>query len=399
MNTSAQYIVLSEYYRLADLEQFKGQVKTGDLIPVPLFPIGNWKSAKYPKLDLTQELADEVIANFTARVLGTDPVIDSSGRHDSSAPAAAWTKRLSIEPTKDGGSLLVAWSELTDVGADDLNNGRYRYASVEIGSHVDNVSGTKTDNVYRGATFCNTPVLRIMPAVLDTAEAIAASEPLAVALSEITLSTPEDPGDHAEPIDGSSDDHSQSAKDEEGQNVALADGDAETKGSDSPMKTVALRLSLAEDASEETILAEVTKLAEHDAAETVRADAAEATLAETAKQAAVDAFAVKLDEKIAGGFIASGERETFVKLAGEQSPELAETLIEARTAKVIDLGEVGTDEPVTEYADAPVELAEKAKALIDAGKATDIVAAQDMVLAESPDLKVRLFAPTITEER
>lgn len=375
-------------------------IGAGDVTPMMCFPIGEWHSAKYPDLPLTEDLASELIANFEAGVLGTEPVVDSSGRHDTAAPAAGWVKRVYLASYEEGDVTgLALWADVkwTKLGAEMLTDDQYKYGSVEIGSVVLNDSGETVDNVLRSLTLTNTPVLRLMPDVQNAGDKQRVVATLS--LSEITLSTPEDPGDHAEPIDGSSDDHSQSAKDEEGQNVALADGDAETKGRDSPMKTVALRLSLAEDASEETILAEVTKLAEHDAAETVRADAAEATLAETAKQAAVDAFAVKLDEKIAGGFIASGERETFVKLAGEQSPELAETLIEARTAKVIDLGEVGTDEPVTEYADATVELAEKAKALVDAGKATDIVAAQDMVLAESPDLKVRLFAPTITEER
>ncbi len=178
-------VLLAEYYGLADLGQYAGKVKAGDVIPVPLFPIGNWKSAKYPELPLTRSLADELIANFDAGVLGeTEPVIDSSGTHNQQAPASAWTKRLEIVKTNDGGELLVAHSQLTDVGADDLNNQRFRYASVEIGPYVRNDTGEKVANVYKGATFTNTPVLRIMPSVLDTPEAIAASE-ICFALSEI----------------------------------------------------------------------------------------------------------------------------------------------------------------------------------------------------------------------
>ena len=43
-----------DHYELSLAER----VAAGDIVPVPLFPIGEWKSAKYPKLSLTQALAD-----------------------------------------------------------------------------------------------------------------------------------------------------------------------------------------------------------------------------------------------------------------------------------------------------------------------------------------------------
>jgi len=378
--------------RLADV------IEAGSVSPMMVFPIGEWHSAKYPDLPLTEDLANELIANFESGILGTEPVVDSSGRHDTAAPAAGWVKRVYLASYEEGDVTgLALWADVkwTKLGAELLTSEQYKYGSVEIGSVVMNDSGETVDNVLRSLTLTNTPVLRLMPDVQNAGDKQRVVATLS--LSEVTFSaSQEDDGDPAVPASGSSDDHSHQAKDDEGRNATLAEGDAATKGSE-PMKSVALKLNLAEDASEETILAEVTKLAEHDAAETARADAAEATLAETAKQAAVDAFAIKLDEKIAGGFIASGERETFVDLATKQSVELAETLIAARTAKLIDLDERGSDEAQPEYADATVELAEKAKALVDAGKAADIVTAQDMVLAEFPDLKVRLF--TTSEER
>jgi len=170
---------LSELYRLAE------SAKAGERIPMMLFPIGIWKSAKYPKLSLTRELAEAVIANFEANVLGTEPVVDSSGKHDTAAEAAGWIKDLRIAPTKDGGEALFADWEPTDLGAAQLNEKRYQYNSVEIGEVVDNVTGVKTTNVLRSVTLTNTPILRMLPPVLEAGEAIAASEPIEVALSEL----------------------------------------------------------------------------------------------------------------------------------------------------------------------------------------------------------------------
>jgi len=89
---------IQEQYKLA-LER----VEPGDISPICLFPIGTFTSAKYPELPLTRELADEVIANFAANILGTEPVVDTSGKHDTSAPAGAWVKRVYVTDVKDGG--------------------------------------------------------------------------------------------------------------------------------------------------------------------------------------------------------------------------------------------------------------------------------------------------------
>lgn len=366
-------------------------IAAGDTTPMMVFPIGEWHSSKYPNLPLTEELANELIANFEAGILGTEPVVDSSGCHDVSSPAAGWVKRVYLASYEEGDVTgLALWADVkwTSLGATLLTDEQYKYGSVEIGPVVLNDSGETVDNVLRSLTLTNTPVLRLMPDVQNAGEKQRVVATLS--LSEITLSTTEDDGDPAVPTSGSSDDHSQPAKADEGHDVTLAEGDAAPKGSDH-MKTVALKLSLAEDASEETILAEVIRLAEHDAAETVRADGLAAKLAETETKAAVDAFAVKLDEKITGGFIATGERETFVDLATSQSVELAEKLIEARTAKVVDLAERGTDGEGSDggtYADASVELAEKAKARKAADGST-YAAAEKLVLAEDEGLAAR----------
>ena len=167
--------------RLAD-----SPFKAGDVIPAMVFPIGDWHSAKYPNLDLTEALADEIVANFAAGVLGREPVVDSSGKHDTSAPAAAWVKRVYVGSFEEGdvtGEALWADWELTQLGADDLNQNLYKYTSVEIGPVVMNESGDQVDNVLRSMTLTNTPVLSIMPAVKDAAAALR----VVATLSEVTL--------------------------------------------------------------------------------------------------------------------------------------------------------------------------------------------------------------------
>ena len=372
-------------------------ITAGDTTPMMVFPIGEWHSAKYADLPLTEDLANELIANFESGILGTEPVVDSSGKHDTSAPAAGWVKRVYLASYEEGDVTgLALWADVkwTPLGAELLTSEQYKYGSVEIGSVVLNDSGETVDNVLRSLTLTNTPVLRLMPGVKNAAEK--QRDVVTLSLSEVSLTTThEDDGTPAEPRTRQFGRPIRiPRRATKGSHVTLDEGDAAQRGSDQ-MKTVALKLALAEDASEETILAEVTKLAEHDAAETERANAAEVKLAEAEAAKHAAEVAVTLDEAMKAGEITTAERIT---LAEKTDPEREMFLSARKGLKVIELGERGSDDSGPEYADATVELAEKAKALVDSGKAADIVAAQDMVLAESPDLKVRLFTvPTTTE--
>lgn len=416
---------IAELYRLRLAET----IAAGDTTPMMVFPIGEWHSALYPDLALTEDLANEMIANFEAGILGTEPVVDSSGKHDTSVPAAGWVKRVYLASYEEGDVTgLALWADVkwTGIGATMLSDDQYKYGSVEIGPVLLNDTGEKVENVLRSLTLTNTPVLRLMPGVKNAAEkqrsvvtlslsevtlaaipefikvkmrakwlkanpgkteddvpenmkasegptGLAETDPVAAAVAKLEealtaanealggkLGIPvirtylreairkasahaltEDPGDHAEPIDGSSDAASQPAKADEGQDVVLADGDAATKGSD-PMKTVATKLNLAEDAPEALVLAEVVRLAEHDAAETKRADEAEVKLAETEKTGAIAAFTIKLDEAITTkNTVAPGQRDYFLGLADRNMVE-AELALSSHTVKVIDTAEHGT---------------------------------------------------------
>jgi hypothetical protein len=394
-------------FRLADR-----QVAAGDVLPMMLFPVGNWRSDKprHEKLPLTIELADALIANFEAGVLGTEPVLDSSGRHDTSAPAAGWFKRLYVADTDDGGQALYGDVELTDVGADDLNSKRYRYNSVELGRHTDNASGEIFAPVFRSATLTNTPVLRMLPPVLEAADRIA--KPLALALSEISAA--EDSNDEErerlcaalrerlgsgwvidwsdewvvferepqgsdgprtmlripyatiddgydfgpaaevdrhvvyEPKNSAEPPRTLSDDPNDGRSSPVGDT---TRKEREPMKTILEYFKLAEDATEADVRALCVKLSDERDTEKKRADGLQVKLDENDKAARKADSDRKLDEAIKTGHVLPAEKDLYVKLA-EDAPETFDASIEARMAidPIVKTDEIGDAGKPTEAA-------------------------------------------------
>lgn len=178
---------IADLYRLAE-------VSAGTPAPMMVFPVGDWTSDKYPKLSLTQELADELIANFEADVLRTRVPIDAN--HDPKSPANGWVERLYMAPYEwnglSGEALYADWTP-NERGASAVNGGDYAYDSLEIGAHTDPVSGAKHENVLKAISLTNRPVLRMMPPVAEAGESLRLAEPLELALSEVVAADAEDP--------------------------------------------------------------------------------------------------------------------------------------------------------------------------------------------------------------
>ena len=175
---------IAELYRLRLAET----IAAGDTTPMMVFPIGEWHSTIYQDLALTEDLANEMIANFEAGILGTEPVVDSSGKHDTSVPAAGWVKRVYLASYEEGDVTgLALWEDVkwTGFGAAMLSDDQYKYGSVEIGPVTLNDTGEKVENVLRSLTLTNTPVLRLMPGVKNAAEKQRAV--VTLSLSEVTL--------------------------------------------------------------------------------------------------------------------------------------------------------------------------------------------------------------------
>ena len=405
---------IESLYALAD-------VVAGKPSPMMLFAIGDYRSEKYPKLSLPQELADAVIANFESDVLHRRVPVESVGSHDATSPAGGWIDRVYMAPFEwqglSGDALYADWTP-NERGAQIVNDGEYAYNSVELDSFIDPVTGDKSVNVLKAVALTNRPVLSFMPSVKDAGDAIKLAEPVEIALSEITLAPipdfiieamrkkwrkanpdkddsempanirPEDSGTTAA-SEASSEPVPDAGKGDEGQTVTLADGSAEQRGSES-MKTVALKLNLSEDADESTILAEVARLEESRDAEKKRADDATAKLDEAAKATRVAAVDATLSALIEGGHLLPGQKDEMLALA-ESSPDgFDRAAVILKTSKAIVLGETGSgkagDESV--YANASVELAEKAKARKAADGIT-FAAAQTLVLSEDTDLAAR----------
>lgn len=423
------------------------RVKAGDVTPVMGFPIGHFTSSKYPDLPLTREYADEVIANFEAGVLGTDPFVEVSGSHDTTAPAGGWVKRVYTAPTKDGGEALFADVQWTEVGAQKVSDREYQYTSLELGSVVDNRTGAKTANVLRSITLTNTPVIRLLPPILEVGDSMALSEPVELLCSEIRLAEPADeeddpltclmndleaviakadatlrgkPGVRAirtylreaigkasvhklsdqsttsDTDDGAED--GQPVGDASGESLSASEGQPAAepqsgakKGGDA-VKDVALKLSLAEDASEDLILAEVVKLAEDRDAEKARADAAEAKLAEEAERVRAEAVERKLSELIEGGHLLPANKDEMLALAEDSPAGFDRACAVLKTSKAIELGERGDGSAASEGASDPeMQLVAKASEIAKARNVGD-AEALDLALAENPELAVAYAA-------
>jgi hypothetical protein len=369
-------------------------------------------------------------------------VLDSSGKHDTSAPAAGWFKRLRLRPMRDGGDMLIGDCELTELGAQQLNDGLYKYDSVEIDSVVLNDTGDKVPNVFKSATLTNTPVLRMLPPVLDVAEHVVLAEPVEVALSEIVLADAPDPvaalcdkidallselsdtlkgkagiptirtmmrevrakagvhvaaaededdGNPVEPAEAVSHDRSQDAKDGEGQTVTLAEGDAAEKGSDTVDPKIIEVLKLSEDADEAAVEAAIVTLSEERDSATARAEEAEGKLAEAEKVRRATEVEAKLSELVEGGHLAPGKRDELLAMA-EESPSAFDTACELlKTAKVIDLTEHGTHEGADTDADPAADVEKRALALAEQ-RGIEYSEAYAQAMASTPGLADRRFA-------
>ena len=147
--------IIDEYYILNDYGTSR----------VMVFPIGKFKTSKYPELNLDRSKAEAVIENFNNKVLGaTEPFIDSSGRHDEGAPAAGWIKALAIKPWQKG-EALFAEVEWTNVGQRLVQDKLYKYLSPVLAPHTIPETGEKVFPVLRSMSLTNIPVLRMMPAI------------------------------------------------------------------------------------------------------------------------------------------------------------------------------------------------------------------------------------------
>lgn len=175
---------------------FEIQFAAGKGKPVMMFPLREeaFQTAKYGPLTLDRQMADEMIANFQAGVLGTEPFIDEE---HSEGASHGWVKDLYVDKAaadvakKTGAKeALYAKIEWTPSGTKLLAEKAYRYISPWWGQFKDPSDGQVHSNVLMGAALCNNPVLRMMPAVelsdsRKLSETLRTSESHEIALAEL----------------------------------------------------------------------------------------------------------------------------------------------------------------------------------------------------------------------
>ena len=131
----------------------------------PLFPFGKYKTEKYGDIELTEELADELIANFEELRPKIVPFID---RDHEMAEAHGWVGRLfkgtyahpkTGEPTP-GLMADIDWNELGQAAVD---NRVYRQLSIWTQPYKDEETGKSYANVLRSVSLTNVPVLKMLP--------------------------------------------------------------------------------------------------------------------------------------------------------------------------------------------------------------------------------------------
>ncbi len=124
---------------------------------IHLLEVGNHHSGKYGNTRITKETLKEIVSNFDNNVVGQDISIDFTHDNDNGEDkAGAWIKELKIVKNKS----LVATVEYTNSGKQSIQNGEYKYTSLELCLSYSNFDNNNFENVLTGATFTNRPVIK-----------------------------------------------------------------------------------------------------------------------------------------------------------------------------------------------------------------------------------------------
>jgi hypothetical protein len=131
--------------------------KAGDIVDIQIMRVGKWNHPAYGEFAITKDTLKEVKANFDADTRGIELAVDEN--HEPNHKALACYKELYQVTEND----LFAKLELTQKGADLLNEGAYRYFSPEIVFFkTDEETGKPITNMLVGGAFTNRPFFKSM---------------------------------------------------------------------------------------------------------------------------------------------------------------------------------------------------------------------------------------------
>lgn len=118
---------------------------------------GKWNHPAYGEFEVTAKTLQEVKKNFDTNARGIELAVDEN--HEPNHKALAWYKELYQVTEND----LFAKLELTQRGADLLNEGAYKYFSPEIVFYkTDDETGKPITNMLVGGAFTNRPFFKSM---------------------------------------------------------------------------------------------------------------------------------------------------------------------------------------------------------------------------------------------
>ncbi len=141
--------------------------KKGDVVRVQIMRTGTWQHPSYGEVKIDKKVIRDVVKNFENRERGIDLAVDEN--HEPDHKALAWFRDL---VTENNDNDLFADVELTQKGADLLNEGAYKYFSPEIIFHkVDEETGDPQSNLLIGGAFTNRPFFKDMQPLMASENA------------------------------------------------------------------------------------------------------------------------------------------------------------------------------------------------------------------------------------
>lgn len=142
--------------------------KKGDRkIKLPIAVLGEWHHPQYKKVSFTQKDFDEMIKNFNSKATGYEPPLflgheNPRNKSVGGEPAVGFLESL----YQDDNVLFGLFEPVEDKVYNDVDQGKYRYASAEYGKNcISKESGKNLGTVLMGSALTNRPHLTNMPRV------------------------------------------------------------------------------------------------------------------------------------------------------------------------------------------------------------------------------------------
>lgn len=138
----------------------------GDMVEIQIMRVWKWNHQAYWKIEITSKTLSEVKENFDNNERQIDLAVDEN--HEPNHKALARYRELYL---KDNKNSLFAKLELTQKGADLLNEWAYKYFSPEIVfKKQDEESWKIVSNLLIGGAFTNRPFFKAMKPLLASEE-------------------------------------------------------------------------------------------------------------------------------------------------------------------------------------------------------------------------------------